>query len=161
ERGANPSFERIREQAKLQVESRTAGAVLYESLSPVAGFGLACLPAPSEGDIFFDLEGDPFIEEGGLEFLFGYAFKDDAGAESYRADWAVSRADEKAAFQRFVDFVMDRWSAHPDLHIYHYAPYEPAALKRLMGRYASRENEIDRMLRAGLFVDLYAVVRHA
>jgi uncharacterized protein len=30
-----------------------------------------------------------------------------------------------------------------------------------MGRYASREDEVDRMLRAGLFVDLYAVVRHA
>ena len=30
-----------------------------------------------------------------------------------------------------------------------------------MGRYASREEEIDRMLRAKLFVDLYAVVRHA
>jgi len=32
----------------------------------------------------------------------------------------------------------------PDVHIYHYAPYEPAALKRLMGRYATRENELDR-----------------
>ena len=37
----------------------------------------------------------------------------------------------------------------PDLHVYHFAPYEPAALKRLMGRYATREDEIDRMLRAG------------
>ncbi len=51
---------------------------------------------------------------------------------------------------------MARWAAIPDLHIYHYAPYEPAALKRLMGRYATREEEIDRMLRAELFVDLYA-----
>ena len=50
---------------------------------------------------------------------------------------------------------------YPDLHVYHYAPYEPAALKRLMGRYVTREDEIDRMLRAGVFVDLYAVVRHA
>jgi hypothetical protein len=47
------------------------------------------------------------------------------------------------------------------MHIYHYAPYEPAALKRLMGRYATREEELDRMLRAKLFVDLYQVVRHA
>ena len=83
------------------------------------------------------------------------------GAESYKADWALSRADEKAAFERFVDFVIARLEAYPDLHIYHYAPYEPAALKRLTGRYATRESEIDRMLRAGLFVDLYAVVRHA
>ncbi|MGA9630976.1 MAG: hypothetical protein WBQ63_06115, partial [Candidatus Acidiferrales bacterium] len=39
-------------------------------------------------------------------------------------------------------------------------PYEPAALKRLMGRYATRQEEIDQMLRARLLVDLYAVVRH-
>jgi predicted RecB family nuclease len=50
---------------------------------------------------------------------------------------------------------------HPGLHIYHFAPYEPGALKRLMGRYASREEEIDRMLRSKLFVDLFAVVWHA
>jgi uncharacterized protein len=161
DRGAIPTLERIREQARLQIESRASGAVVYESLNPVPGFGLACLPAPADGDTFLDFEGDPFVEEGGLEFLVGYAFQDDTGAKSYRADWALSRADEKACFERFVDFVMERWAAHPDLHIYHYAPYEPAALKRLMGRYATRESEIDRMLRAGLFVDLYAVVRHA
>jgi AAA domain/RNase_H superfamily len=53
-----------------------------------------------------------------------------------------------------------RWAQFPGLHIYHYAPYEPAALKRLMGRYATREEEIDRMLHARLFVDLYQIVRH-
>jgi uncharacterized protein len=161
ERGAVQSFERVREQARLQVQGRAKGAVVYEALPPLPGFGLACLPLPSEGDIFLDLEGDPFVDEGGLEFLFGYAFKDLAGADTYRAEWALSRADEKAAFERFVDFVVARLETHSDLHIYHYAPYEPAALKRLMGRYATRENEIDKMLRAGLFVDLYAIVRHA
>lgn len=30
-----------------------------------------------------------------------------------------------------------------------------------MARYATQEEEIDRMLRAGLFVDLFQVVRHA
>jgi predicted RecB family nuclease len=47
------------------------------------------------------------------------------------------------------------------MHVYHYTPYEPAAPKRLMGRYATREEEFDRMLRGGLFVGLFAVVRHA
>ena len=41
------------------------------------------------------------------------------------------------------------------------SPYEPAALKRLMGRYATRESELDRLLRAERFVDLHAVVRQA
>jgi len=134
--------------------------VVDEALPVVAGFGLAYLPQPSPGDVFLDLEGDPFVGEGGLEFVFGYAFKDESGSQSYTADWAHSRAGEKAAFERFADFVIGRLEEFPDLHVYHYAPYEPAALKRLMGRYATRENEIDRMLRAGLFVDLYAVVRH-
>lgn len=161
ERGAVKSFERIREQARLQMQGRADGTVVYEALSPQPGFGVACLPAPSDGDIFLDFEGDPFVDEGGLEFLFGYAFKDAAGAEIYTADWVQSRADEKAAFERFVDFVVARLETYPDLHIYHYAPYEPAALKRLMGRYATRENEVDKMLRAGLFVDLFAIVRHS
>ena len=110
---------------------------------------------------FFDFEGDPFVGEHGLEYLVGYLFKDAHGALVYEGDWAFTRADEKRAFEKFVDFVMARWAQFPSLHVYHYAPYEPAALKRLMGRYATREEEIDRMLRAGLFVDLYQVVRHS
>ena len=66
----------------------------------------------------------------------------------------------KQAFERFVDFVIARLKQFPDLHIYHFAPYEPSALKRLMGRYATREEELDRLLRSKLFVDLYSVVRH-
>ncbi len=84
-----------------------------------------------------------------------------AGARNYVAEWAFSRAEERRAFERFVDFVMARWAQYPGLHIYHYAPYEPSALKRLMGRYATREDEIDRMLRASLFVDLYTIARQS
>jgi hypothetical protein len=114
----------------------------------------------SPGDIFLDFEGDPFVGEGGLEFLFGYAFADETGTLQYTADWALDRQQEQEAFERFMDFVIRRLEQHPGLHVYHFAPYEPAALKRLMGRYATRENELDRLLRAGVFVDLYAVVRH-
>jgi predicted RecB family nuclease len=159
ERGVATSYERIREQARIQVQGRVEGKVLYETLPVVKELGLAGLPLPSPGDIFFDLEGDPFIDEGGLEYLFGYAFEDE-GIE-YRGDWAVSREEEKRAFEAFVDFVMARWQQYPDLHIYHYAPYEPSAMKRLMGRYATREEEIDRLLRGRVFVDLYQIVRHA
>jgi predicted RecB family nuclease len=161
ERGAVQSYERIREQARIQVAGRSAGKLIYEALQPISGFGLSRLPPPSPGDIFLDFEGDPFVDDGGLEFLFGYAFLDDAGVTYYQADWALSRAAEKLAFERFIDFTIDRLNTHPGLHIYHFAPYEPAALKRLMGRYASREEEMDRLLRSETFVDLYAVVRHA
>jgi len=160
ERGSPNSYVRIREQARLQVDSRDTGQNKFELLPVEAGFGLTSLPEPSEGDIFFDLEGDPFVGEHGLEYLFGYAFRD-KGKVACRSDWALSRSGEKRAFEAFVDFVMNRWKIFPDLHIYHYAPYEPAALKRLMGRYATCEGEIDRMLRARLFVDLYGIVRHS
>ena len=50
---------------------------------------------------------------------------------------------------------MDAWTADPGMHVYHFGHYEPSALKRLMGRYATREEEIDELLRAGRFVDLY------
>lgn len=160
-RGAAYSYERVREQARIQVEGRAADAMLHELLPVVPGFGLASLPAPSAGDVFFDLEGDPFAGEGGLEYLFGYSFTDADGTASYTCDWAFSREEEKANFERFIDFVMARLEQHPDLHIYHFAPYEPAALKRLMGRYASREEEIDFLLRSKRFVDLYGVIRNA
>ena len=160
ERGSIVSYNRVREQARLQVEARETGIARFELLNVEAGFGLTRLPEPSPGDIFLDLEGDPFVGEHGLEYLLGYVCIDDGGQIAYRGDWALSRADERRVFENFVDFVMDRWTAFPGLHIYHYAPYEPAALKRLMGRYATREEEIDRMLRAKLFVDLYGVVRH-
>ncbi|AMN39051.1 TM0106 family RecB-like putative nuclease [Rhodoplanes sp. Z2-YC6860] len=160
DRGSAQSYTRIREQARIQVEGREQGKVIYEPLKPEHSFGLALLPEPSPGDIFLDFEGDPFVDGGGLEFLFGYAFRDDAGTVRYRADWALSRISEKEAFECFVDFVIERLDIHPGLHIYHFAPYEPAALKRLMGRYATREDELDRLLRSIKFVDLYAVVRH-
>jgi predicted RecB family nuclease len=159
ERGSAASYERVREQARVQVQGRMEKKPVHETLPVEKDLGLSRLPAPSTGDVFFDLEGDPFVEGGGLEYLFGYAFEKEG--LQYRGDWAVSRGQEKAVFEAFVDFVMARWQQYPDFHIYHYAPYETGALKRLMGRYASREEEIDRMLHGHLFVDLYQVVRHA
>ena len=159
DRGAAETYGRIREQARVQVEGREAGEGKFELLPVENGFGLTRLPEPSDGDIFFDLEGDPFVGEHGLEYLFGYLFIDATGEAVYRSEWAFSRAEEKQALENFVDFVMARWEQFPGMHIYHYAPYEPSALKRLMGRYATRQEEIDQMLRAGLLVDLYQVVR--
>ena len=60
-----------------------------------------------------------------------------------------------------MDFVTDRQKTYPDLHVFHYAPYEPTALKRLMGLYATREDALDRLLRGGIFIDLYGIVRQS
>jgi predicted RecB family nuclease len=158
-RGSASAIERVREQARIQGEGKAAGVILFEPLETVPGFGLARLCEPIPGDIFLDFEGDPFVGDGGLEYLVGYSFRGEDGQERYVADWALSRVQERAAFERFIDFVISRLSRHPDLHIYHYAPYEPAALKRLMGRYATREDELDQLLREKRFVDLFGVVR--
>ncbi len=158
-RGALEAYARAREQARVQRDGRRAGRAIYELLPPQPGRGFERLPAPSPGDIFFDLEGDPFVGEAGREYLFGWVTEESGEDPSYQSRWALQPVEERAAFEAFVDVVMTRWARHPDLHVYHFAPYEPSAIKRLMGRYATRENEVDRMLRAGLLVDLHAVVR--
>ncbi len=159
-RGAAQSYERVREQARIQVESREAGEVRFELLPPAPETGICLLPEPSEGDIFFDIEGDPHVGEHGLEYLFGYRYRSMDGEWVYTGDWAFDRKNEKAIFERFINFVTERRKNYPNLHVYHYASYETGTLKRLMGRYASCEEEIDNFLRGKIFVDLYSVVRN-
>ena len=147
---------RIRDQARVQDQARCEGRRIHELVTPVEpDKGLAALPGPSAGDVFFDLEGDPFAADGGLEYLFGAAYRNGR----YDADWALDATGEKAAFERFIDRVMARWEQHPGFHIYHYGAYETTAVKRLMSRYATREDEVDRLLRGRVFVDLHRVVR--
>ena len=147
---------RIRDQARVQVQARREGRRIHELITPVeADRGLAALPAPSAGDVFFDIEGDAFAGDGGLEYLFGTV--DRHGR--YEARWALDPAAERRTFEDFVDRLMARWAQHPDFHVYHYAAYETTAVKRLMSRYATREDEVDRLLRGRVFVDLHRVVR--
>lgn len=149
---------RVRNQARLQLEARETGERKVELLDTQGELrGFARLPRPSEGDLFFDMEGDPY-EEDGLEYLFGVYFFDD-GQPHFRAFWAHSRAEEKKAFEGFMDFATSRLREHPDAHIYHYAHYEPTALKRLMTMHGTREAELDNLLRRNRFIDLYKVVR--
>jgi predicted RecB family nuclease len=159
-RGSRESIERVANQARLQLALRRTGKNVKELLQPIeAGRGLAKLPLPSPGDVFLDLEGDHFAREGGREYLFGFTIVDEAGKTRHVKLWAHSDAEEKAAFEKTVDEIFASWAAHPGMHVYHYAHYEPTAFKKLMGRHITRETEIDRMLRAGLFVDLFSVVR--
>ena len=158
---AAATVDRLRHQASLQAEARRTGEHRYELLPPSEEHGFRLLPPPSPGDVFFDMEGYPFFEaRGGLEYLFGAATADER-APQFRAFVATDRAAEKRAFEQFVDFVWARLRQWPDLHVYHYAHYEPAALKRLMSEHAAREEEVDELLRREVFVDLYQVVRRS
>ncbi|WP_424936198.1 MULTISPECIES: TM0106 family RecB-like putative nuclease [Bacteria] len=153
------TFASLRAQARLQVGAPAdAGSPPpYEVVSAAA---IGMMPRPSRGDLFFDFEGDPLYTEPadgapwGIDYLFGWV--DDA--EQYSALWAHTFAEERAALRSFLDVVALRRQAHPDLHIYHYAPYEPVHLAAMAARYGEGEAEVDRLLREGVFVDLYPIV---
>jgi predicted RecB family nuclease len=153
------SFATLRAQAALQNIQRTEKRYVYELLAHDEKRGFAQLPPPAEGDVYFDMEGDPlYTPERGLEYLFGVHLGAEGG---YRAFWARNLGEERAAFEGFIDFIVARRERYPNMHVYHYAPYETVALRRLMGAYGTREAELDTLLRGQVFVDLYAVVRQA
>ena len=172
------SWDTLHAQATLQVRqdaTRTAsdptGTVFSEVFDQQA---LSLMPDPAEGDIYFDMEGNPFGFDGrGLEYLFGAVIlpgdsqpapgapqERDQGvpAENFIAFWAHDVAQEKRAFEEFIDFTLARLALFPDAHVWHYASYEVTALKRLSTQHATRESEVRQLLDEGRLVDLYAVV---
>lgn len=179
--GMNPdTFGMLRTQARLQLESPAGTPPLvlppethdvppvptYRVVAPTA---LGALPRPDHGDLFFDFEGDPLHTEPnppgregeptqwGIDYLFGWV----DSREEYTALWAHSFADEKRALETFLDIVNLRRTQFPGMHIYHYAPYEPTHLLAMAARHGVREADVDRLLRDGVFVDLYPIVRRA
>jgi uncharacterized protein len=103
----------------MQVEQRQTGKMIYELIQPaVAGRGLGALPPPTSDDLFFDMEGDPFAGDGGLEYLFGVVELVD-GEPRYHPFWGHNQSEEKQAFEAFIDFIMMRLEKNPNLHIYH------------------------------------------
>ena len=160
-RGLEPAaFARLRSQARLQIGSRGESTPRYELVPPDTErprLGFGSLPPASPNDVCFDIEGYPLID-GGIEYLLGAVSRED-GQLLFRDWWAHDRTEERAAFEAFVKWVHDRWRNDPAMHIYHYAAYETSALKRMMGRYACCEQEVDDLLRNRVFIDLYTVVR--
>ena len=161
------TFATLRAQAELQHRQRIAFAAglpaercyFYDLLDHDPERGFEQLPPPDDGDVYFDMEGDPlYTPERGLEYLFGvYA----PAEKQYTAFWATDMSKERAAFEQFIDFIVERRARYPAMHVYHYAPYETVALRRLMGEFGTREAELDNLLRGEVFVDLFAVVRQA
>ncbi|MGV0811629.1 TM0106 family RecB-like putative nuclease [Mycolicibacterium boenickei] len=148
-------------QARLQRTPKVDRKPPYEVVDPQP---LMALPNPDKGDLFFDFEGDPlWTDDGtvwGLEYMFGVL-----GTGTSRADgdfhplWAHDRQQERQALRDFLALVRKQRKRHPNMHVYHYAAYEKTALLRLAGRYGEGEDAVDDLLRNGVLVDLYPLVR--
>jgi predicted RecB family nuclease len=166
------ALERVREQARIQVAGRTEPKPRYELLFDVEPtFGLDRLPTPKPGDLFLDLEGDPFVRGSGLDYLFGLlelgGIEDDfvpraePGPPRYHAFWAKNMGEEKRAFEGVVDRIFAGRAEFADLHVFHFGHREADALRQLSCRHKTREAEVDQLLREHVLVDLHGVVKRS
>ncbi len=160
ERGSIEAFERVHRQAKVQLAGRQSKAAVFEFEPFQAEKGLNRLPEPNSGDLFFDIEGIPRASERGIEYLLGIVDVS-TGKPEYQTSWSFDKTSERRAFQRLISLLHDRLAKYPAMHIYHYAPYEPAALKRLAMFHGILEDEVDIFVRGEKFVDLFQIVRQA
>jgi len=160
---------RLAQQARLQKQTTTSGLGTLEIILHEPGLGFDKLPPAHAGDLFFDFEGDP-MHPGGLEYLCGVLWQVASNEEEgepvpgrphlrFRAFWAHDRVQEKHAFAELMAFLMARLTRSPGAHLYHYAPYEKTALRRLASMHATAETAVDELLRTNRMVDLYRVVR--
>ena len=160
DRGNMETLQRKQSQARIQLRGRIEERLLYDVLVEEPGRGMNRLPEPDPGDVYFDIEGDAFYENGGLEYLLGYAYSD-GGSLVYKKQWSSTHIEERNAFREFMHFIVERWKRNPRMYIYHFAPYEPTALKRLARVHAIFEKEVDDLLRAKRFIDLHAVFKES
>jgi uncharacterized protein len=151
---AEGTWARLVTQGRLQ-HFRKTGAPTFELKAPEPGKGFDLLPEPQPGDLFYDIEGDPHYD-GGLEYLHGVW----CGGR-FHDFWAHDHVAEAKALDELLTFFRARLEAFPQARIYHYAPYETTALRRLTMKYGIGEAFLDRLLRDRRFVDLFAVVRGA
>ena len=150
------SFTALRAQARLQISGPVDGKPPYEVVDPQP---LMVLPDANKGDLFFDFEGDPLWTEDGREWGLEYLWGVLTMAGDFHPFWAHNRPDERQALVDFLEMVRRQRRRHPGMHIYHYAAYEKSALLRLAGRYGVGEHDVDALLREGILVDLYPLVR--
>jgi uncharacterized protein len=157
----NATMAKLKAQAEIQHESRGLEKPLFKILQNDNGKGLSSLPPASALDVFFDIEGHP-LYDGGLEYLWGCSYRCPDATQgklyAFKDWWAHTPEQEKAAFEGFIDWVYDRWKRDNTLHVYHYANYEVAAMRKLSTRYETRIKEVAEMLANGVFVDLYKIV---
>ena len=155
---AKETYEKLREQARIQIEGEGKSTPIYEFKDSSI---LRLIPASSEGDLWFDMEGDPHSNGGeGLEYMFGVILLEN-GKQIFKTFDAENRAQEKKAFSDFISLVLSQRAKFPSMHIYHYAHYESDRMRKLAQRHGIFEKEVDDLLTNGVLIDLYAITRQA
>lgn len=157
------TLNKLKAQADIQLRSRGQEKPGFEVLKNDQGKGLSLLPPSSEDDSYFDIEGHSILE-GGLEYLWGVSYKDTQASQgkkyAFKDWWGNNQAQEKTAFEAFIDWAYQRWLQDPKMHIYHYASYEVTAMRKLSTRYETRQEEVKTLLKNGVMVDLYKLVKN-
>ncbi len=153
---ADETAGKLKTQGRLQHDRKTGGPRV-ELRAHVIGKGFDLMPRPATGDLFYDIEGDPFYTEDGtegLEYLHGVW-----DGKAFTALWAHDLEAEKTALAALFDRFEERFRRFPAAHVYHYSHYEISALRNLATRHGIGEIRLDRWLRERRFVDLFAIVR--
>jgi predicted RecB family nuclease len=151
----------LHEQAALQVRTRTSGAIATLQRPAEPGRGFALLPQPSRLDMAIDLEGDPFWRaDRELTFMFGLLERAGEGW-TYRAERAHDEDEEARLAERVIDAIHARLRDDPGMHVYHYGAVEVSVLKRICMQNATREEQLDNLLRRHVFVDVVQAVKQS
>jgi predicted RecB family nuclease len=160
-RGNIEGYLKRQQQAKVQLEGRIKNQMIHKLIESIdEGLGLNRLPEPNSGDVYFDIEGDAYYPSGGLEYMLGYAYREN-GTLVYKNFLATNRTEEKKAFGSFMEFLVERRKKFPEFNVYHFAPYESIAVKRLASVHSIYESEVDELLRGERFIDLHAAFKES
>ena len=151
------TYESLVKRAQLRLPRMEGGEASFEFVGPrPTNDTLELIPTASKHDIFFDIEGDPFVD-GGLEYLFGLLMGPEE-TDEFIDIWSHTSMQEKRATQKTISILYETCLAHKDAHIYHYNAYEVNALRKLSQKYEVLEDQLDALLRANRFIDLYPIV---
>ncbi|MFE3444652.1 AAA domain-containing protein [Nocardia sp. NPDC059180] len=149
---------RLRRQAEIQLRRDDSGRPAHTLVDPLA---LGALPPASPGDLGLTIDtvapDQVRIEIGGsgvvqLSLLVPSACEGACGRV---------RAEQRGALDEVLGFISERRQAHPGLHVFHYTAAVRSALLCAGGRFGAGEDLIDELLRGGVLVDLYPIVRSA
>ncbi|MCP2296363.1 uncharacterized protein APR11_002791 [Nocardia amikacinitolerans] len=147
----------LRRQAEIQRRSEDSGRPAHTLVDALA---LAGLPPATPGDLSLTVDAD---ERGRLAAI-------EIGEPgtvhlSLRAPFSDEDTDEDAAWRdalsRVLDLLARRRRTFPDMRVYHYTSEVRSALLRWTGESGVGEEIADDLLRDGVLVDLYPIVRNA